>query len=537
MKMPTSPIRNIRSEGGNTEEDARRAFEAEASQKATRLNYEGQILTHEGKAVGQALDAGEGTRPPQVQRANFLRGLVITVLGLFSGYTHYRLGSWALKWLKLGNITQLAALALTLSGAAGVAFLLNGIPKIFVERKHDAHTVCITFVGAAILLCSIFASAKLGYMRAGLARMGMTDQTASEVIIDGQKVRVGSQADAVSRFFEKCGPALEFIFPLMAVVLDLTSGLLLHVGLDKLISSYVALLLLRRKREIDLQLAWIAWQSDTLQAEVEKKLFDFRERQALDAQNERIASERRAYKSSPQYLRKKIAVTLAAFTLAMIVFLLLASKGWSDTVVLFDVSLSEKRPSVAKEGVLEANKKAVERIISTLEVGERFHVVAISGRSRADPWIIFSASMGEDPGYFGERVRRDRAFIAAAWRKRAEKLKLFARDTDIIGALDVAGELLRRPGKKSLYVLSDSMNSTKELNLEKPPRRPGEFLGRLKSIRHFPDLKGVSVHWLGAGGVIDMNHYGALALFWKSLIEERSGGRLEQFTSMREVEP
>jgi len=516
-------------------EEERHRLDVNARKRAVLLDYKIQLLEHRRDNAREQLNAAGGTRPAQVQWANLLRGLLLSALGIAVIYAHFELGKWALEWLQLGNKTALAAMAVSVSGAAGAGLLLGGILRIFTQRRHDAHTICITFVAAAILVGSIACSAKLGYIRARRAALESASAGSTEVMIDGSPVRVEEGADPVMRFMKDSGKALVFIFPLMAVVFDLSSGVLLHVGFDKVISSLLALLLLGRIRRIDGILVTLYGKRDTLQHEAEGDFLKRKRHLEIEAERRQAHAEKQAYRATPEYRNRKIAFALATFMIAMIVALVLASTSWSDVVVGIDLSLSGKKTNVAGMGPLDANKKVVERVIRNLAAGERISVLGITARSRADPWMIFSARTGEKPGYFGERLKRDRALIAAVWRKRSRKVRLFAKETDILGFFDVAAELLHGSGSRRIYVLSDAMNCTAELNLEKPPKKAKGYIWRLKRMTALPDLSNVSVYWLGAGGPgTGTGHFRALRAFWKGYIE-RCGGTLKQFTGLREV--
>ena len=115
-------------------------------------------------------------------------------------------------------------------------------------------------------------------------------------------------------------------------------------------------------------------------------------------------------------------------------------------------------------------------------------------------------------------------------------MKVFAKKTDLTGLMTIASDLLSGTKRKKLYVLSDGMNCTEELNLEKAPQRATGFMKKLLKIDEFPrGLRGADVFWLGAGGPgITSSHFKSLKLFWKGYVE-RSGGYLRCFSSLREV--
>jgi hypothetical protein len=225
------------------------------------------------------------------------------------------------------------------------------------------------------------------------------------------------------------------------------------------------------------------------------------------------------------------------FMAVTVLFLMFAARSWSDMVVGLDLSLSENTHSVTGNVSLNANKIAIHRLIKTLVPGESLYVVGITARSQTDPWIFLSAKMNENPGFFSERSQRDKAIISAYWKKRSQKLKLFAKKTDLLGFMRIAGELFSGTTRQRLHVFSDGKNCTDKLNLEKAPKTATDFMKKLSKIDEFPNLKDVQVYWHGAGGPGTTGiHLKSLEHFWRAFIE-RSGGKLISFSTLREVNP
>jgi hypothetical protein len=518
-----------------TEEDALCHFELLAAQEATRLGYGLQYLGYREEALTQELNAGNGERPKKVQMANLMRGLLLSLLGVSILAVHFVVVLWAIEWLELGWKAYLIALGVSLSGAISTAFVLRGVFKIFTKNEHDGHTVFLTYLAAFILGLSIISSFGLGKVRVELVKMKF-NEISSPVIIQGEQVEDGSERDPASRFYEKTLPLLGLILPLLAILFDISAGILLHVGFDKLITSTVALGLIRERERIYQKKIEMATRKDTMEGEPKRRFYRWRSRERKKAEKARRLEGKRAYRESPAFRKRRLAMGLVAFIIVTLLILFLTASGWPDTVVEIDMSLSEKKTSVMGEDGFEANKRAIGRIIQSLESGETFYIVGITGKSRTDPLVLLKAKLTENPGYFGERLKRDRAIILASWQKTAERLTPFSKETDIVGALELGAELLQRAKGKTLYLLSDGKNCTMTLNIERPPKKRGVFEKRLRSIKAFPNLEGVDVFWLGAGGPGTTNlHLESLEGFWRSFIE-RSGGRLSVFTSLREVQ-
>lgn len=515
-----------------SEDEALHLFKIEADEEATRLDYEGQLINYQEEFLNREIDSLNGIRPRPVQWANLSRGFVLTVLGSGLLATHFVLGLWALSWIEMGWKSYAAAGGVSIGGALGTAFLLQGVLKIFKRHQHGAHTLFVTFLAAAVMIMSMFCSANLGRFRAELASMNIED-TSAPVTINGEKVNITGQSDSVSRFYARTLPSLGLLFVVMAIFLDLASGITLHVGLDKMGTAITSLKMLKSRDTLARKKVVNASLRDTVHLTPEKRLFDFRMRKEKSEEEAIRREERAAYRASPEFKNKKIAVGLIIFMLSFILLLLFASRGWPDMVVGIDMSLSEKRSSVTGHDSLEVRKRTVENLIQRVGPGESFYVLAITGNSRADPWIILSARLDKNPGFFSERTRKGRALLTAAWRKASGRLKLFSNKTDILGFLHVAGELLR--GSGVIYVLSDGKNCTKELNLEKPPKNGRGYMGKVNKIRGLPHLKGIKVRWFGAGGPgTSRFQLESLEQFWRVLIE-RSGGRLACFSSLKGV--
>ncbi|MEW6664158.1 MAG: hypothetical protein AB1512_02910 [Thermodesulfobacteriota bacterium] len=534
--MSVSSLRVAKRDGLCSEDEARRLFQLEAEDRFTELNYDAQVEQQDLDEINQLIQAAGGVRPPPVQLANVTEGFMCLLVGLAVLYIHYCMARWALGWVQMREVAELVAVALPVMGAAGVDLFLHSIMRIFLQRKHDALTIVLAFLSVVMFTGSVYCTSMLGKMRADLIEREIRE-VREPLVIDGEKVDGGDISEGMSRFFGRNLPILGIIFPLMAVVFDLGSGVLLHIGRNKLVTSVACVWLLCRRRRVTRDLVRTRKMQDTLGSYADRKLVEWKQERIADGERKQRDAERAARRTSAEYRSRKIAFALGVFLLALIASLILASRSRSEIVAGMDISLSEKKTLMNGQARLGAFGACVERIIPTLELEESLRVVCISGRSRADPWVIFSATTGKNPGYFGERLQRDHALITAAWRKRYASLKPSTMETDLIGFFDVAADFLRNAKRRRVFVFSDGMNCTNQLNLEKPFKNKEDYLRKLGSLKHFPNLEGASVRWFGAGGPnAEQDHFRGLELFWRGFVE-RSGGSLEEFTSLLEVRP
>jgi hypothetical protein len=128
-------------------------------------------------------------------------------------------------------------------------------------------------------------------------------------------------------------------------------------------------------------------------------------------------------------------------------------------------------------------------------------VIGITGNSFAQPYIVLKASLATDPGYFGEKLARGRQEIVRVWQTRSARLEPKAKETDILGALVVAGDLFggRTNSKKLLLIYSDMKQATADLNLERINSfQRSAMIVRAKQRQLVADLNSVQVYVLGA---------------------------------------
>jgi hypothetical protein len=164
--------------------------------------------------------------------------------------------------------------------------------------------------------------------------------------------------------------------------------------------------------------------------------------------------------------------------------------------------------------------------------GAHVTVIGITDRSFTQPYILLSAAMPEDPGYFGERLNAARQALTRTWKQRSAKLKPEFPATDIIGALELASQIFDQESvgsKRILILFSDMRNHTKELDLESPAGVSSAANRPMPA----PDLKSASVYALGVDGAgSTLAGWRRIESFWQHYLQ-RCGASITEYSALR----
>jgi hypothetical protein len=177
-------------------------------------------------------------------------------------------------------------------------------------------------------------------------------------------------------------------------------------------------------------------------------------------------------------------------------------------------------------------------LLAQVPAGSQVTVLGITDKSFAQPDILLLATIPDDPGYFGERLKSAQLQLVHAWNARSANLAPNFRQTDILGALLLAGEIFNQQnsaGDKTLVILSDMRQQTADLDLESPSTVP-RFYSMRKKARSICDarLGRVRVYILGVDGAgKSLSYWRSLQQFWTDYIRV-SGASLESYMALRE---
>lgn len=210
-----------------------------------------------------------------------------------------------------------------------------------------------------------------------------------------------------------------------------------------------------------------------------------------------------------------------------------------DVVLLIDLSQSVAVKGHDSKAEFEKNVQSVSKTIAALPPGAKVTVIGITDDSFATPYIIFSAELEGDEGYFKERLAKGHAVLLRAWQGRSAQLAPRYAQTDILGALLIASEVFQgSPGgrRKVLVVLSDMKQATRALNLERQSTvQTTAAMRQVANNKLIADLGGVEVYAEGVDGA------GESVAYWRSLHDfwaayfARAGATMARYSVLRDV--
>jgi hypothetical protein len=140
-----------------------------------------------------------------------------------------------------------------------------------------------------------------------------------------------------------------------------------------------------------------------------------------------------------------------------------------NLVVMVDLTQSVAVKGHDGKTESEKNLQAVTRLLTEVPAGAHVTVLGITDNSFAKPYVLVSADVGSDAGYFNEKLADARQELVRLWQRRIGHLQGEFKHTDILGALILADQLfcLRPNGWRNVLVIfSDMRQDTADLNLE-----------------------------------------------------------------------
>jgi hypothetical protein len=210
---------------------------------------------------------------------------------------------------------------------------------------------------------------------------------------------------------------------------------------------------------------------------------------------------------------------ILAVTIAIVPMARAASTQRVDLVIALDLTKSTDVKGPDGKTEFQKNVDGVAGVLVQVPAGSNITVIGITDRSFAQPYILLSATMPDDPGYFGERLTAAHSALTRIWRQRSAKLAPTFKGTDILGALELAGQIFNQQlsggTHKVLVVFSDMRNHTPELDLE-TKNKSVHSLRSPSDIGPPFDLRDVQVFALGVDGAGSASEeWQRILAYWK----------------------
>jgi len=207
-----------------------------------------------------------------------------------------------------------------------------------------------------------------------------------------------------------------------------------------------------------------------------------------------------------------------------------------NMVIAIDLTRSVAGAGPDGKTDFQKNIEGVSRLLVQVPAGSRVTVIGITDHSFAQPYILLSAHVPDDAGYFGERLAAAHSQLVRTWKVRSSQLDPHFRQTDILGALQLAGEVFAQEpdaGRRNLVIFSDMRQSAPELNLESPKLVPS-FSTVAARCGTLPALQQVQVDVLGGDGSGKSSAYWqSLKSFWAVYFHD-AGANLKSYSVLRE---
>lgn len=428
--------------------------------------------------------------------------LVLIVAGFFFlvlSFTPYRLGCTAYLY------------------CLGIALITPFAMEKFLE--YCGGLTLFRVLACAAVLTSLTAGLVLAAVRGNILIRQLSAGEPTVVLDDGPPT-----AQSAGDFITETGPLLQLALCLLAAALELSAGIALYEA--------------RR----------LSSEPEENAQETQRQLADVRERmitlvrQIAFSQNESAVCAARFWRDFHRAMVKGASRRSVMKFPALWVFLValgLNSASAAPLYLIVAVDLSRTEAVVGQDNGTELAKNlaAVNRLLSAVPAGSHVTALGITADSFARPFVLMSARLSRDEGYFGDRLTAARRQVLAEWKKRSEGLQPRFSGTDICGALFVASQLFAQsPDARKVLVIYSDMRESVGADLETPAIIPGkQVLAAVEKKHLLAPLSGVEVYALGVHAA------GKTPLYWASLREfwgdyfRSSGAALKGFFITRQL--
>ncbi len=209
-----------------------------------------------------------------------------------------------------------------------------------------------------------------------------------------------------------------------------------------------------------------------------------------------------------------------------------------NLVVLVDLTQSVNVAGHDSKSELERNFHAVTQLLAQITAGSHVSIIGITESSFSQPYILLTADIADDEGYFKEKLANARQQLVAAWTNRTRRFERNCPRTDVIGVLLLAGQIFHQlpsDRRNILVILSDMRHNAGGLSLKASQATTVDGLirdARTKGL--IADLKGDEVYVMGVDNAgQDVAEWNRLREIWKSYFND-SGARVSRYSVLRD---
>lgn len=402
----------------------------------------------------------------------------------------------------------------------GIAIVTPFLVEKVLERWNAEKLIkALAAVGCAAAIASLMI---LAVIRGNLLA---TEGTNNEPAVTMDDATPAPQAPSQNDFYDKTVPLLRWAMVLLALSMELAAGLALHKAWHS-----------RPDNSED----WKALRNDLVETRTRMSML-VAEISGLEDEAGIFAAGfwRNFYRALLTNAVRSAITKLLVVVLAVLLVPLARADPGDRLNLVIAIDLTKSVDVVGPDGSTEFQKNidGVAGILGMVPAGAHVTVIGITGHSFAQPYILLSASVSPDAGYFGERLGGARKELVAHWRAHSATMKPEFRETDIFGVLLLASQIFAQDpgaGHKTLVLFSDMRNSTSDLNLENS-RVLARSRRTLSDHVTRPDLHLVDVYALGVDGSWKSTGYWReLREFWIGYFDA-TGASVESYLAIRTV--
>jgi hypothetical protein len=483
-----------------------RRIELVNESRIVALQAEAALLLEEEQSLsGQLRHA-----PPAIGRSRAARRIYAWGVIVFLVFAGFIFSVVAFDPFRLGWKSYLYCLGI----AVVTPFLIHTVLERWNSGKLVKSLVAVACVAAIVSLVL------LAVVRGNILAQELSVVKAV-VLLDDEPA-----APPQNDFYEATLPLLRIVMALLAIALELGSGLALEEAWrlgDNPGPNWESL----RERLSTVRRRMLALAEEVTALRNEPAIFA-------------ASFWRNFYRSMVTHAtRSAITKLLLLVTLGLIGL----SPAWADgervtIVVALDLTQSVQGAGPDAKTDFQKNIEAVSRLLGRVPPSSRVVVLGITDKSFAQPYILLSGRVTDDAGHFGERLESARGELVRTWTQRSTKLKPEFSYTDIFGALLVAEQIFAESPNREhhvLVILSDMRQHTPDLDLESGSSVPALSAMKKQKTVPFASLQDAEVYVAGVGGA------GKSIAYWKSLKEfwseyfQGAGARLRAYSALREL--
>lgn len=463
--------------------------------RINELQVEGQELVRRKRALEDVL-----RRTPRAgdRWGRKSRAVACLAIGVLLTFVAFFFSLLSFEPFRLGSTGKMVCVGIALITPCAVHELLGA----YKSEKLLKSIIALVFV------CAVAGGALLAGIRANLLARQIED-TAPAVEIDGE---AAAPVETQGSFYEETKAPMRLLMVLLALAIDLGAGVAIHRGIglgDDFGQDY---------SQVSEELTVV----NVRLGEIVSELTSRRNAPALFE----AGFWRDFYRAMLTQSVKRADSKLFGVFLCLV--FLVGGRAFGqqklNLVLAVDLTGSESVKGHDGESQFDKNMMAVQRLLGSMPADSRISVIGITEDSFGQPYILLSATISDDAGYFGERVASARQQLLRAWRKQVSRIGASAKETDVLGAVLFAGELFRqtRADKNILVLYSDMRNTTSRLNLERPyPLNVRAGLADLTRRGLVGDLHGATVYVEGADAAeMTASQWNRVRQFWLGYFAE-----------------